>query len=254
MEQSWFAMAVGAGLVFGFLIAWVSMRADRANIYARGRIDADKDKASLEERIIAKDARLQELQQGAQGDRELLEQLRDENANLRAIHQEYESRVSDIRQQADEKLALVNESQQRLVETLRGGTTTVWGGRCAPFDPIDFERRPHVPHSGWPVSRADLDPYYARAHVYCDVGRYTYEVADALPRTDSPLLPGFKSDDVLQDKIWRFSLPSNFAKLSPAAFKESGRVRVYLHANCLQVLMSKEGNPVAGLRVRLRKL
>ena len=44
----------------------------------------------------------------------------------------------------------------------------------------------------------------------------------------APLLPGFKSDDVLQDKIWRFSLPTNFAKLSPAAFKESNRVRVYL--------------------------
>jgi len=130
-----------------------------------------------------------------------------------------------------------------------GGTTTVWGGRCAPFEAIDFERRPHVPHSGWPVSRGDLDPYYERAHVYCDVGRYTYAVAEALPRADAPLLPGFKSDDVLQDKIWRFSLPTNFAKLSPAAFKESSRVRVYLHANCLQVLMNKEGNQVAGLRV-----
>ena len=55
MEQSWFAMAVGAGLVFGFLIAWISLRSDRANIYSRGRLDAEKDRASLEERVLAKD-------------------------------------------------------------------------------------------------------------------------------------------------------------------------------------------------------
>jgi len=28
-----------------------------------------------------------------------------------------------------------------------GGTTTIWGGRCMPFDPIDFETRDYVPTS-----------------------------------------------------------------------------------------------------------
>ena len=120
MEQSWFAMAVGAGLIFGFLIAWISLRSDRANIYARGKSDADRERASLEERILAKDGRLQELQQSLQQDRETLENIREENANLRATHQEYDSRVTELRQQSEEKLALVNESQHRLVETLRG--------------------------------------------------------------------------------------------------------------------------------------
>jgi DNA recombination protein RmuC len=113
-------MAVGAGLIFGFLIAWISLRSDRANIYARGKSDAEKEKTSLEERILAKDNRIQELQQILQKDRDTVEGLRDENANLRATHAEYDSRVTEIRQQAEEKIALVNESQHRLVETLRG--------------------------------------------------------------------------------------------------------------------------------------
>ena len=37
-----------------------------------------------------------------------------------------------------------------------------WGGRCVPFDPIDFEARDQVPHSGWPISYADLLPFYPR--------------------------------------------------------------------------------------------
>lgn len=44
-----------------------------------------------------------------------------------------------------------------------GGTTAIWGGRCAELDPIDFERRDWVPHSGWPVSRETLEPYYREA-------------------------------------------------------------------------------------------
>src|SRR5947207_4764159 len=130
-----------------------------------------------------------------------------------------------------------------------GGTTTVWGGRCAPFDAIDFERRPHVPHSGWPVTRQEMDPFYRRAHVYCDAGDYTYEAAEALPHGDEQMIPGLKSQDVAQEKLWRFSLPSNFAKLSSKAFKDSSSVRIYLHANCTKILTNKEGTHVSGLAV-----
>lgn len=44
-----------------------------------------------------------------------------------------------------------------------GGTTAIWGGRCAHLDPIDFEKRPWVPHSGWPITAEDLAPWYERA-------------------------------------------------------------------------------------------
>jgi len=48
-------------------------------------------------------------------------------------------------------------------ERIYGGTSTHWGGQSRPLDPITFEERPGFP--GWPISRADLDPYYAEA---CD--------------------------------------------------------------------------------------
>ena len=44
-----------------------------------------------------------------------------------------------------------------------GGTTVLWGGQCIRLDPIDFQFRPWVPESGWPVSADDLAPYYAQA-------------------------------------------------------------------------------------------
>lgn len=44
-----------------------------------------------------------------------------------------------------------------------GGSTNHWGGWCRPLDPQDFEKRPWVPHSGWPLSFTDLEPYYFKA-------------------------------------------------------------------------------------------
>src|SRR5271155_3960109 len=55
-----------------------------------------------------------------------------------------------------------------------GGTTTIWGGRCVPFDPIDFEVRDDVPESGWPIARSDLDPFYPRANAFCEAGAFAY--------------------------------------------------------------------------------
>ncbi|WP_260482977.1 FAD-dependent oxidoreductase [Sphingomicrobium flavum] len=44
-----------------------------------------------------------------------------------------------------------------------GGTTAIWGGRCARLDPVDYRSRDHVPHSGWPIDEHMLEPYLAQA-------------------------------------------------------------------------------------------
>ena len=38
-----------------------------------------------------------------------------------------------------------------------GGTTNHWGGHCAPMTPLNFDQRPWIPNSGWPISRQDPD-------------------------------------------------------------------------------------------------
>lgn len=57
-------------------------------------------------------------------------------------------------------------------ERVYGGTSTHWGGQSRPLNPVTFEKRPGFP--GWPITRADLDPYYAKTvklnHLYGDYG------------------------------------------------------------------------------------
>ena len=66
----------------------------------------------------------------------------------------------------NEKQFLTNPSTQSSNngwerERIYGGTSTHWGGQSRPLDAITFEERPGFP--GWPITREDLDPYYAEA-------------------------------------------------------------------------------------------
>ncbi len=56
-----------------------------------------------------------------------------------------------------------------------GGTAWLWGGRCVPFNDIDFETRDYVPDSGWPIGPDDVRSWYPRATEYLDCGDAVFE-------------------------------------------------------------------------------
>lgn len=56
-----------------------------------------------------------------------------------------------------------------------GGSTIAWAGKSATFDRIDFEPRDWVPFSGWPIDRADLEPYFDRAAALLNLGPNCYD-------------------------------------------------------------------------------
>jgi hypothetical protein len=67
-----------------------------------------------------------------------------------------------------------------------GGTSRLWGGRCIPFDDIDFERRSFVRHSGWPIPAAELECGHAEAAAYLDCGStgFTSTIPEWDPATE----------------------------------------------------------------------
>ncbi|MES1244105.1 MAG: GMC family oxidoreductase [Acidobacteriota bacterium] len=52
-------------------------------------------------------------------------------------------------------------------DRIYGGTSTHWGGQSRPLDAISFEKRPGFP--GWPITREDLDPFYAEASKFLEL-------------------------------------------------------------------------------------
>ncbi|WP_337188876.1 GMC family oxidoreductase [Phenylobacterium sp.] len=113
-----------------------------------------------------------------------------------------------------------------------GGSTAIWGGRCIPFDPIDFERRSYVELSGWPFNYSELEAYYPRAQELLEAGTYDYSAASAIG--GAPLVSGFDDPNVLSDSLERFSLPTNFWREYRREISASPNVQVIAEATAVK--------------------
>ena len=134
------------------------------------------------------------------------------------------------------------------VRTL-GGSTTIWGGRCMPLDPIDFEPRDYLPYSGWPIRFDDLAPFYPRANELVEAGKFAYTAETAYDGPSPPAIRGFDSDKVTQNRLERFSLPTNFAVSHGDTLAAATNIRVLLHANCTGIRLTADGGAVDHLDV-----
>lgn len=141
------------------------------------------------------------------------------------------------------------------LETVRsrylGGSSNCWGGWCRPFDDWDFERREWVPHSGWPFGKAELLPYYARAHRLLALGRPNYDPANweqGIARPDARRLP--IDDQRFTTLINQFSPPVRFGRDYRAQLRYSKNLQVWLHANACELFTDCDGNQVTALKLR----
>lgn len=145
---------------------------------------------------------------------------------------------------ADERL---HSPPHRYRQRRFGGTTTIWGGRCAPLDAIDFEARDYVPYSGWPISRETLLPFYRRANEICEAGEFEYSAAAAFRKPLRPMIAGFRSDSFTTDSMERFSRPTDFGTRYAQQLRAATNVRVLLHANVTRAQLSPNGQAVETL-------
>lgn len=76
-----------------------------------------------------------------------------------------------------------HDSMRIAVARRLGGTSNLWGGRCLPYDPVDFEHRPVQGDARWPIDYAQIAPFYARAIHYARAGGPTF-TANELTRAD----------------------------------------------------------------------
>jgi len=128
-----------------------------------------------------------------------------------------------------------------------GGTTNHWAGYCRPLDEIDFQARDWIPYSGWPFSRSHLDSFYERAQSICQLGPYPYNVSFWDDPKSTPQLP-FAGDTVVTT-IFQHSPPTRFGKVYRNEVIEAENIKVYLHANVVNLETTRPAQRVTRLRV-----
>lgn len=125
-----------------------------------------------------------------------------------------------------------------------GGTTAIWGGRCAEFDAIDLERREWVPYSEWPFSFEDLQYWYEEARPLFGVDGF---LAPARPR--DPLLASL-SDRGLAVRYWTFDRRfERFTFDSCTDLQAHPKCTVVTHATVREVVASRSARSVDCLDV-----
>jgi choline dehydrogenase-like flavoprotein len=127
-----------------------------------------------------------------------------------------------------------------------GGTTNHWTGLCSPLDPIDFAHRPWIPHSGWPIARSELDPFYERAQRVCELGPYRYDDVAFWEADDKVRLP--LSADKVVTKIFQYSTPTRFGQVYREELSKAQNVRVLLYANALDLETDENASHVRRVR------
>ena len=129
-----------------------------------------------------------------------------------------------------------------------GGTTGHWAGMCAPFDPVDFDTRDWVPESGWPISRQDLDPYYAKAQETLKLGPYQYDLEYWQKELENRI-PFPIDEKVVWNKMWQFS-EARFGTLYRDEVVNSKNIHLYTYANVVDILANENVSVIESLTVK----
>ena len=131
-----------------------------------------------------------------------------------------------------------------------GGTTAIWGGRCIPFDPIDFEDRPWMPNATWPVSYDEIASYYPRALEVCRAGAPSFDAENALPGEPGALIDGVTSRDIILNRIERFSEPTHFGNAYRKRLEESKFATILVGAAVTRIDCTDQGARCVGVTAR----
>ena len=154
----------------------------------------------------------------------------------------------ELRRVESEGIHIKDYSRERVL----GGASTTWAGLSSPLDPEDMLPRPWLEHSGWPLEREELLPYWAGA-----AERYRFPPLSYF-ETDSEegLGPVRAGGDVqgtwsaVEEKVFlACAEPQNFGREFRELF-ESDAVDVFLDATVLRLEAEPDTRRIARCVVR----
>lgn len=131
-----------------------------------------------------------------------------------------------------------------------GGTSNIWGGRCVPYDPVDFDQRSYIPHSSWPVTYEELEVYFQRSCDYFFCGKAEFDIQNIASIKQKSIVPDLPDEQVMTSTLERWSLPTNFGKEYFNELKQSERIKLLYGLTCTEIESNDAGNHVEALQAK----
>jgi choline dehydrogenase-like flavoprotein len=152
------------------------------------------------------------------------------NADFQALA---DAEIADGRRHAPMQIA---------VRRALGGTSLLWGGRCVPFDDIDFADRAHVPLGGWPLRHDEIRPWYDIGMRYLNAGA---------PKFSAPLPSVEAMAECRIDRLERWSERRNLRRLHADALGRDEGLKIVLGAVAVGIDIDPVSGKAEGVRVCL---
>ena len=150
-----------------------------------------------------------------------------------------------------ENLGLTRERLSESRSRYLGGSTNCWGGWCRPLDDIDFETRPWIADSGWPITKAALAPYYRRSQAWLQLPELGYDLSDwreGIAQREASLLPIERTG--LQNVLSQLSPPTRYGMQYRERLNGLPNLTVMLFANAARILTNETASSVTGIEVK----
>ena len=143
--------------------------------------------------------------------------------------------------------------QSKVRNRILGGASHSWSGRCTALDAIDYEQRPWVNFSGWPLTATAMAPYLHRAAEHLGLTPTTYDER-LLDELGLPRRFEEREGEGLRSVFWQFSRRSasdrdhvrfgmSFEKL------KAPNIRLLTHATVINIHTGDEDQHVSELEV-----
>ncbi len=125
-----------------------------------------------------------------------------------------------------------------------GGSTNHWAGWCRPLAPVDFEARPYLPISGWPIAYDDLLPWYEEAQGVCVLGPFEYDPAE-WPDAGRALV----DTDRVTTELIQINNSVRLGEFYLEDLTRAGNVRVCLWGNAVELVTDASAGRVERIEV-----
>jgi choline dehydrogenase-like flavoprotein len=130
-----------------------------------------------------------------------------------------------------------------------GGGTRVWGGRLVQFDPIDFEPRPYVALSRWPIAASEVFSRYPEAARWCETHHENFRAGPSGPGD----VPEWLGDGMVDaGTCERWSAPTDFSGHYRDELERTRCIRVLLDCHATEFLLDPSGQRTVAVRCAVR--
>jgi choline dehydrogenase-like flavoprotein len=128
-----------------------------------------------------------------------------------------------------------------------GGSSNRWGGWCWPLNSADFASRDWLAWSGWPIDRAEIEPWFADTARLLQLRTSRFDTA-AWPDRIPP--PFELSGSGFANSIAQYSPETNFGVTYRDRILSARHVTTLLHANVTELVLDAHGHRVTTVQVR----